>query len=95
MTIEAMLRIGAVIGFMIGLGVGRERTGYLALLIIPTGALLYTWLWQGQHLENVRSTSALDFVFLPLWASIGAAAGYALGRVVRRRKSGGERSDKR
>lgn len=93
MTIEAMLTIGAVIGFMIGLGAPRKRTGCLALLIIPLGALLYTGIWQGQHPENLRSTSALDFIFVPLWPSFGAVAGYVLGRLVRPGKSGTEPSD--
>jgi hypothetical protein len=93
MTIEAMLTVGAVIGFIIGLGAPRERTGCLALLIIPVSALLYTLIWQAQHPENLRSTSALDLIFAPLWPSIGAIAGYVFGRLVRPRKSAGEPSE--
>lgn len=88
MTIEAMLMVGAMIGFIIGLGAPRERVGCLVLLIIPVSMFVYTWIWQAQHPENLRSTSALDLIFMPLWPSVGAVAGYAFGRLVRPRKSG-------
>jgi hypothetical protein len=38
---------------------------------------------QRLHPEIVRSTSALDFFFAPLWPSLGALTGYSVGRLVR------------
>jgi len=35
--------------------------------------------WQGEHPEDLRSTSGLDFVFAPLWPSLGAVMGYFAG----------------
>ncbi|RSU59626.1 hypothetical protein DAH66_00345 [Sphingomonas koreensis] len=83
MTIEAMLVLGALAGLAIGMIASRERSGCLMLLAIPIVAFVYVWIWQAQHPESLRSTSALEFVFGPLWPSIGAVAGYVLGRLGR------------
>jgi hypothetical protein len=93
MTMEALIIIGTAIGLIIGLVAPGKQTGCLALLTIPVGMFVYIWIWQAQHPENLRSTSALDFIFGPLWPSMGAVAGYALGRLLRPRKSGGKAED--
>lgn len=38
--------------------------------------------WQSQHPESLRSTSALDFLFGPLWPSLGAIAGFYAGKLL-------------
>lgn len=49
------------------------------LWIVPIGMVAYIAFWQWQHPEDLRSTSALDFMFGPLWPSLGASAGYVAG----------------
>ncbi len=79
MTIEAMLVCGAVIGLLIGLLSPSVRVGCTTLWIIPVGMIAYIALWQWQHPESLRSTSALDLMFGPLWPSLGAIVGYVAG----------------
>ena len=79
MTIEAMLIAGAVVGLLIGLFSPNGRVGCTILWVVPIGMIAYIAFWQWQHPENLRSTSALDFMFGPLWPSLGASAGYVVG----------------
>lgn len=83
MTLEAMLIFGGIAGLVIGLIVPGDRFGRLLLLAVPVAAFAYVWIWQAQHPENLGSTSALEFIFVPLWPSIAALCGYAAGRTVR------------
>lgn len=83
MTIEAMLISGAIAGLVIGMMAPQERLGCLMLLAVPIAGFAYVWVWQAQHPENLRSTSALGFFFGPLWPSIGAICGYTTGRIGR------------
>jgi hypothetical protein len=83
MTLEAMLIFGGIAGLVIGLIAPRDGLGCLLLLAVPVAAFAYVWVWQAQHPENLRSTSALDFVFGALWPSIAAVCGYAAGRTAR------------
>ncbi|WP_375287202.1 hypothetical protein [Sphingomonas sp.] len=83
MTIEAMLIGGLVVGLLIGLVAPDGRVGCAALWIVPVGMIAYIAFWQWQHPEDLRSTSALDFLFGPLWPTLGACAGYAAGLGVR------------
>ena len=81
-TIEGGTAIGAIAGFAIGYLVKRHAAGCAALALVPLAMFGYIWFWQSQHPENLRSTSALDFVFGPLWPSLGALAGFYIARLV-------------
>jgi len=83
MTIEAMLISGAVVGLLIGLFSPNGRVGCAILWIVPVAMIAYIAVWQWQHPENLRSTSALDFLFGPLWPSLGASVGYVIGGSLR------------
>ena len=83
LTIEGSLAIGAAIGALIGVAVARQKIGCLTLLAVPVAMVFYIGWWQGQHPENLRSTSGLDFVFGPLWPSLGAVCGFYGGRLLR------------
>ncbi len=74
--------IGLVVGLFICIFLPRPKVGCLALLAVPLAMIVYIGLWQALHPENIRSTSALDFVFGPLWPSLGAIAGYLIGKVL-------------
>ena len=79
MTIEAFV----IVGFIAGLIVGCVKPEFgCALLAVPVAMFAYIWWWQGQHPESLRSTSALDFVFGPLWTTIGAIGGYFVGLIL-------------
>ncbi|WP_287942616.1 hypothetical protein [Sphingopyxis sp.] len=86
--IEALLIIGFVVGSLVGMVMPSHKVGCFALLPVPIIMIAYISQWQNQHPENLRSTSALDFMFGPLWPSAGAIAGFYFGRFVRARYFG-------
>lgn len=82
-TLEGSFAIGAVVGLLIGVILPRPKIGCLALLAVPVAMISFISWWQGEHPENLRSTSGLDLVFGPLWPSLGAFGGYYVGRRLR------------
>ena len=78
MTIEALLIAGVVVGLLIG--IFTTDHGCAVLLIVPGVMVGYTALWQMTHSESLRSTSALDYLFAPLWPTIGAVTGFVASR---------------
>ncbi len=82
-SIEGLLFIGCVAGLLVGLFATKPRTGCLILLAVPVAMVAYVSWWQGQHPENLTSTSSLEFIFGPLWPSLGAVAGYSVGKLLR------------
>jgi hypothetical protein len=85
LTIEGPFFIGAVVGLLIGFLISRPKLGCAVLLIVPAAMIFFISWWQGEHPENLRSTSALDFMFGPLWPSLGALGGNFFGRRLRSR----------
>jgi hypothetical protein len=85
LTIQGSLAIGAAIGLLVGLALPRPKMGCVVLLAVPVGMIFFVSWWQGQHPENLRSTSGLDFVFGPLWPSFGAVGAYFIGAWLRTR----------
>jgi hypothetical protein len=83
-TIYGLLAAGFVSGMLIGLYVNKHKLGCLVLLAVPFSMIVYVSWWQGQHPENLRSTSGLDFLFGPLWPSLGATVGFYVGLGLRR-----------
>lgn len=83
MTIEGLLIAGAIFGLALGLMIAQPKVGCTGLLIVPVAMIGYLALWQSLHPENIRSTSALDFLFGPLWPSLGAIVGYPVGCYLR------------
>lgn len=82
MSIEMLALCGAAAGLIAGLAFS-SRIGCLVLLAVPIGMIAYIQLWQNAHPENLASTSGLDFLFGPLWPSLGAFAGFAVGKIIR------------
>ena len=82
-TIEGAFAIGAAAGLLVGILVPRPRFGCFVLLAVPVAMIFFISQWQGEHPENLRSTSGLDFVFGPLWPSLGALAGFYAIRLLR------------
>lgn len=85
LTIEGSLGIGAAFGLLAGMLLPRPKVGCVDLLAVPIAMIAFVSWWQGQHPENLRSTSALDFMFGPLWPSLGAIGGYYIGIWLRNR----------
>ncbi len=83
MTIELLLTVGILIGLTAGYFISDQQKGCLALLIVPAGMIGYVFWWQMQN----NTHDALSFLFGPLWPSLGAAAGYFIGRFLRSWKS--------
>jgi hypothetical protein len=74
---------GCVAGLLVGLAAPSQRIGCIALWAVPVAMIVYVDRWQAAHPESLRSTSGLDFVFVPLWPSLGAIAGYFAGKMFR------------
>jgi hypothetical protein len=83
MTIEMLLITGAFAGFVIGLCFRSPKLGCAALWIVPLAMIAYVYAWQHANPENIRSTSGLDFLFGPLWPSLGAMGGFVIGTALR------------
>lgn len=83
MTIEMLLLYGALAGFIVGAAIPKPKLGCLILLTVPVVMIVYINRWQAAHPENLRSTSALDFLFGPLWPSLGAIGGFVAGMMLR------------
>ena len=75
---EALMLVGFAAGLMLGLALGAKRFGCLSLFLIPVGSVAYVSWWLGQNPELLRSTSGLEYLFVPLPPLIGALAGYGL-----------------
>jgi hypothetical protein len=82
-TIEGLLVGGFLAGLLVGLTITKQKLGCLILLTVPVAMILYISWWQDQNPEALGSTSALDFVFGPLWPSLSAIAGFYVGMFVR------------
>jgi hypothetical protein len=76
LTIEGSFSLSLVFGLLVGIAVPMRKLGCVVLLAVPVAMLFFVNWWQSQHPENLRSTSALDFMFGPLWPSLGALAGF-------------------
>jgi hypothetical protein len=86
MTIEALLVYGFIVGFAVGFAVADRKLGCVVLLAVPVAMIAYVSWWQGQNPDKIRSTSGLDFVFGPLWPSLGAIGGIFLAWAFRKQR---------
>jgi hypothetical protein len=83
LTIMQLLVCGFIVGVLIGVILPHPKVGCVGLLAVPIGMFSYIWWWQGQNADKLRSTSALDLVFGPLWPSLGSICGYFAGVALR------------
>ena len=83
MSIELLILCGFVAGLLVGVAVRKPGLGCLILLAVPVAMIVYIYWWQGENPDKIRSTSALNFIFGPLWPSLGAIGGYFAGRLLR------------
>ena len=83
LTLEGSFAVGFVAGLLTGLALPRPKLGCLVLFAVPVAMYAYVSQWHSEHPENMRSTSGLDFVFGPLWPSLGAFWGYFIGMWLR------------
>ena len=84
MTIEMMLIGGFVAGLLVALAVARSGVGCALLLVVPIAMIVLVLDDQNMHPESQSSTSALAFIFAPLWPSLGAIGGFIAGKLARR-----------
>ena len=83
MTIGVLIAGGFLAGLLVGVIITRLKLGCAVLLTVPVAMILYLSWSQGQNPDNLRSTSGLDFLFGPLWPSLGAIVGLFVGRLLR------------
>lgn len=80
MTITAWILLGAVAGGAIG---HFSTRGLLAVLTVPLGMIVVIKIYHAANAGELRSTSALDFIFGPLWPTLGAVPGFFVARAIR------------
>jgi hypothetical protein len=78
MSFTILIMAGALAGAALALIFGARPIGCLSLLVVPVAAIFYVSWWQDQHPENLRSTSGLDYLFVPRVPLIGALATYGV-----------------
>jgi len=83
MTIETLILYGAIAGLIAGLFIRGNGLGCLALIAVPAAIIAFVAIWHTAHPEVLESTSGLDYVFLPLWPTLGALGGFIVAKVVR------------
>ncbi len=83
-TIEGLLMLGFVVGGLISYFLS-QRIGCIALISIPITAIIFVNWWLKNTPENTSSTSALAYVFVPLWPSIGAFVAYIVISLIKSR----------
>ncbi len=83
MVIENATLLGLAFGFVVGIVITKPKLGCAALLLVPIAMIAYISAWQQQNPELIRSTSGLDFLFVPFWPSVGALCGFTAGLVLR------------
>jgi len=84
MSIGMLILFGAIAGLLVGGFIPSQRLGCVVLLAVPVAMFIYVGRWQDAHPDALRSTSGLDFLFGPLWPSLGALAGFAAGQMLRK-----------
>lgn len=83
MTIMSLIIGGALCGVLTGVLIAPLKVGCTALLVVPVAMVGYIAFWQSQHPDLIRSTSSLEYVFGPLWPSLGAISGFLVGGLAR------------
>lgn len=83
MSFWVLFIAGVAAGAALALMFGTRPIGWISLLIVPISAFAYVDWWQAQHPENLRSTSGLDYLFIPPIPMAGAFVSYAVIFLVR------------
>ncbi|KWV95232.1 hypothetical protein [Erythrobacter sp. AP23] len=76
MSFLVLIGAGALGGAALALIFGTRRVGCASLIVVPISAVLFVSWWQNQHPELLRSTSGLDYLFVPPIPTIGALVAY-------------------
>ena len=80
---QIAVAFGGVIGLLAGM-LPYPKVGWAVLLVVPVAMIYYT---EVELSEPGRRPDALDsllYFFNPLWPSLAALTGFALGRFVHR-----------
>ncbi|WP_285713911.1 hypothetical protein [Erythrobacter oryzae] len=83
MTMEEILIAGGLIGFGYGMLGWSRKAGWVLLALIATGMIAIVAIRQAMSPDSLRSTSALEFLVVPLWPCLGAFCGWSLGAFAR------------
>lgn len=78
MSFAVLIGIGAAAGAVFALIFGTRPAGWLSLMLVPIGTIFWIYYWQNTHLESLRSTSALDYVFITPVPLVGALMAYGM-----------------
>ena len=84
LTIEGSFTLEAVVGLLLGILLPRPKTRCLAWPAVPLAAVFSFVGSKSEHPDKLRFTSALNFMFEPIWSSLGDVAGNSTGTWLRR-----------
>ncbi|MEH6791263.1 hypothetical protein [Parasphingorhabdus sp.] len=84
MAIEGAILLATAFGFIVAILISNAKLGCASLLIVPVAMIFQISRWQDQNPEAIRSTSGLDFLFVPFWPIIAALCGFAVGLILRK-----------
>lgn len=83
MSITIAMIAGGIFGVIVGLTARSSKLGCVALFIVPIAHYAYMTWWQSTHVENLRSTSGLDILFLLPLTCVGAMVGFLVGIAIK------------
>ena len=76
MSFLTLISAGAIAGAFLAAIFGTRPVGCASLLIVPVSAFFFVRWWQNSHPELLRSTSGMDYLFVPPIPTIGAFVTY-------------------
>lgn len=74
---------GGVIGLLVGI-LPRPKAGLAVLFFVPVAMIYYTQVELSRPGRQPDALDSLLYFFNPLWPSLAALTGFALGRFVHR-----------
>jgi|TARA_R110001592_G_scaffold216276_1_gene469880 hypothetical protein len=83
MAIEGAILLAAAFGFIVAILISNAKLGCASLALVPIAMIFLLTRWQDQNPDAIRSTSGLDFLFVPFWPIIGALCGFTVGLILR------------
>lgn len=85
LSIKQLLLVGLIFGLILGFPSMISNARKWLLLAVPIIAIGYAawWISENPGIKEEQATWALIYIFVPLWPSVGALAGFGISRIAR------------